>query len=103
MVFDRVRENRIRHAGEPFDAIVNHSLLQTLGRSLNTSLTVVLMLTRAAAVRQRCHPRRSCFAMVIGIVSGTYSSIFNASALLVDWHRWDERRRQRAFAAQRAA
>ena len=39
VVFDRVRENRIRHAGEPFSEIVNHSLLQTIGRSLNTSLT----------------------------------------------------------------
>ena len=44
VVFDRIRENRIRHAGEPFSAIVNHSLLQTIGRSLNTSLTVVMVL-----------------------------------------------------------
>ena len=51
VVYDRIRENRIRHAGEPFDAIVNHSLLQTLGRSLNTSLTTVLVLTALAAVR----------------------------------------------------
>jgi len=36
VVYDRIRENRVRHAGEPFDAIVNHSLLQTVGRSLNT-------------------------------------------------------------------
>ena len=44
VVFDRVRENRARHAGEPFDRIVNHSILQTLGRSITTSLTVVLTL-----------------------------------------------------------
>ena len=37
VVFDRIRENRARHAGEPFDAIVNHSILQTLGRSINTA------------------------------------------------------------------
>ena len=44
VVFDRIRENRIRHAGEPFGAMVNHSILQTLGRSINTSLTVVVTL-----------------------------------------------------------
>jgi len=45
VVFDRIRENKARHAGEPFDAIVNHSVLQTFGRSINTSFTVVLTLT----------------------------------------------------------
>src|SRR6185503_4550432 len=44
VVFDRVRENRVRHAGEPFDEIVNHSILQTIGRSITTSLTVVITL-----------------------------------------------------------
>ena len=43
--------------------------------------------------------RAFVFAMVIGILSGTYSSIFNASMLLVDWHLWDERRRERVVAA----
>jgi preprotein translocase SecF subunit len=45
VVFDRIRENRARHAGEPFAEIVNHSLLQTFGRSITTSFTVVLTLT----------------------------------------------------------
>ena len=45
VVFDRVRENRVRHAGEPFAEIVNHSILQTFGRSITTSFTVVLTLT----------------------------------------------------------
>ena len=52
VVFDRVRENRVRHAGEPFAEIVNHSLLQTFGRSITTSFTVVLTLTDAAALRR---------------------------------------------------
>jgi preprotein translocase subunit SecF len=100
VVFDRVRENRIRHAGEPFSAIVNHSLLQTLGRSLNTSLTTVTVLT--ALLLFGPHSITSfVFAMVIGIISGTYSSIFNASALLVTWHEWSEERRQREFATVR--
>ena len=101
VVYDRIRENRIRHAGEPFDAIVNHSLLQTLGRSLNTSMTTVMVLTALLLFGSEA-TRAFVFAMVIGIVSGTYSSIFNASALLVDWHLWDERRRQREFAAVRS-
>ena len=100
VVFDRVRENRIRHAGEPFAAIVNHSLLQTLGRSLNTSLTTIMVLTALLLFGSEAI-RAFVFAMVIGIISGTYSSIFNASALLVTWHEWSERRRQREFAAAR--
>jgi preprotein translocase SecF subunit len=100
VVFDRVRENRIRHAGEPFSAIVNHSLLQTLGRSLNTSLTTIMVLT-ALLLFGADSIRSFVLAMVIGIISGTYSSIFNASALLVTWHEWSEERRQREFAAVR--
>jgi preprotein translocase subunit SecF len=98
VVFDRIRENRVRHAGEPFSAIVNHSLLQTVGRSLNTSLTTVLVLS-ALLLFGSDAIRAFVFAMVIGIISGTYSSIFNASALLVTWHEWSERRRLREIAA----
>ena len=101
VVYDRIRENRIRHAGEPFAAIVNHSLLQTLGRSLNTSLTTIIVLT-ALLLFGSDAIRAFVFAMVVGIISGTYSSIFNASALLVSWHEWDERRRQRAFATAKS-
>jgi len=99
VVFDRVRENRVRHSGEEYDAIVNHSILQTAGRSINTSLTVVftllaLFLFGGAAVHS------FVLALLVGIVSGTYSSVFNASPLLVDWHLWDERRRRRELARQ---
>ncbi len=100
VVFDRIRENRIRHAGEPFPAIVNHSLLQTLGRSLNTSMTTVLVLF-ALLLFGSDAIRAFVFAMMIGIISGTYSSIFNASALLVTWHEWADKRRQQQFAAAR--
>lgn len=101
VVFDRIRENRLRHAGEPFAAIVNHSLLQTLGRSLNTSLTTVLVLFALLLFGSEA-TRPFIFAMVVGILIGVYSSIFNASALLVDWHERDERRRQQQFAEARA-
>ena len=88
VVFDRIRENRIRHAGEPFGAIVNHSILQTLGRSINTSLTVVVTLT-ALLLLGPATIRTFTLALLIGVVSGTYSSIFNASQLLVAWYEWD--------------
>ena len=94
VVFDRVRENKARHAGEPFDQIVNHSILQTFGRSIMTSLTVVLtllalLLFGGAAISD------FILALLIGIVSGTYSSIFVAAPLLVDWHLRDDRRHGR--------
>jgi preprotein translocase subunit SecF len=100
VVFDRVRENKARHAGEPFDQIVNHSILQTFGRSIMTSLTVVLtllalLLFGGAAIQD------FILALLIGIVSGTYSSIFVASPIVVDWHLWDDRRHGR-IAAPRA-
>ncbi len=102
VVYDRIRENRARHAGEPFDRIVNHSILQTFGRSINTSFTVVLtllslLLFGGSAIQF------FVLALLIGIVSGTYSSIFNASPLLVVWHEWEDRNRERDAAAARTA
>ena len=99
VVYDRVRENRARHAGEPFDEIVNHSILQTIGRSITTSLTVVitllaLLLFGGAAINN------FLIALIIGIVSGTYSSIFVAAPLLVDWHLWEDRRHGRMAASR---
>ncbi|TAK22055.1 MAG: protein translocase subunit SecF [Chloroflexota bacterium] len=84
VVFDRIRENMRRMNGQPFESIVNHSLAQTLGRSLATSLTVVFTLT-ALVLFGGVTTRIFALTLLIGIVSGTYSSIFNASALLVSW------------------
>ena len=97
VVFDRVRENRIRHAGEPFAEIVNHSLLQTFGRSITTSFTVVLTLT-ALLLFGGSATEEFVLALLIGIISGTYSSIFTASPLLVVWQEWEDRRRGRLTA-----
>lgn len=99
VVFDRVRENKARHAGEPFDRIVNHSILQTLGRSIATSFTVVitllaLLLFGGAAIRT------FVLALLVGIISGTYSSIFNAAPLLVVWQEWEDRRKVRRAAVR---
>ncbi|MEA2638911.1 MAG: preprotein translocase subunit SecF [Chloroflexota bacterium] len=84
VVFDRIRENSVRHVGEPFEDIVNHSLMQTMGRSLTTSLTVLLTLF-TLWLFGGVTIRNFVLALLVGILSGTYSSIFNASMLLVVW------------------
>jgi preprotein translocase SecF subunit len=100
VVFDRIRENRARHAGEPFDQIVNHSILQTFGRSINTSMTVVITLL-ALFFFAGSAIHYFVLALLIGIVSGTYSSIFNASPILVVWQLWEDRRRAAHLATLR--
>jgi preprotein translocase subunit SecF len=70
--------------GEPFEDIVNHSLMQTMGRSLTTSLTVLLTLF-TLWLFGGVTIRNFVLALLVGILSGTYSSIFNASMLLVVW------------------
>ncbi|HXG42546.1 MAG TPA: protein translocase subunit SecD [Dehalococcoidia bacterium] len=88
VVFDRIRENMSRYPGEPFADIVNTSLTETLVRSLNTSLTliitVVAMLLLAGTAVQTL-----LLVMLLGTVTGTYSSIFVASQVLVSWEEGD--------------
>jgi len=86
VVFDRIRENMQRRSSESFEQIVNASLVQTLSRSLNTSLTVLFTLS-ALTLFGGDSIRTFTFALLIGIFSGTYSSIFNASMILVIWER----------------
>jgi len=78
---------------------VNHSLLQTFGRSITTSFTVVLTLT-ALLLFGGAATAQFVLALLIGIISGTYSSIFNASPLLVVWQEWDDRRKARLNATR---
>ncbi len=91
VVFDRIRENLKRFGGESFEKIVNDSILQTLDRSLNTSLTVVLVLL-ALLLFGGDSIRWFVVALLIGIVSGTFSSIFNAAPLLVVWQEFTNKR-----------
>ena len=86
VVFDRIRENMQRRTSETFDQVVNASLVQTMARSLNTSLTVIFTLT-ALTLFGGLSIRTFTLALLIGIISGTYSSIFNASMLLVMWEK----------------
>ena len=87
VVFDRIRENMQRRTSETFDEVVNASLVQTLARSLNTSLTVIFTLSALTLFGGSGSVHNFTLALLIGIVSGTYSSIFNASMLLVIWER----------------
>jgi len=91
VVFDRIREN-LRRSRKDFAVIVNESILQTLGRSLNTSLTVILVLLSLLFFSGES-TRWFIVALLVGIVSGTFSSIFNASPLLVLWHEISERKK----------
>lgn len=85
VVFDRVREN-LSHAGrESFEEIVNVSLNETLGRSINTSLTVLFVLFSAYFLGGESI-RNFILTMIVGISVGVYSSIFLGSPLLVSWH-----------------
>ncbi len=91
VVFDRIRENLQRKTVETFNDIVNASLLQTMARSLNTSLTVLITLS-ALVLFGGSSIRSFTLALLIGIFSGTYSSIFNASMLLVMWETGEWRK-----------
>jgi preprotein translocase subunit SecF len=86
VVFDRIRENVARRAGVDFSDIVNYSIIQTIVRSVNTSLTVVFTLLALYLFGGETI-KNFILALLIGIISGTYSSIFNASLLLVVWDR----------------
>lgn len=92
VVFDRIRENLTKDRGTSFAEVVNNSILQTLTRSINTSLTVVLVLFTLLLFGGETI-RWFVVALLVGIISGTYSSIFNASPILVVWHEWRLRRK----------
>jgi preprotein translocase subunit SecF len=85
VVFDRVRENSGIFRRLPFETLVNHSIVQTLGRSLNTQLMTVEFMLLSLALFGGVTTREFCLIMLVGLASGTYSSIFIASSALVIW------------------
>ncbi len=96
VVFDRIRENLLLHRRATYEAVVNHSMVQTLHRSINTSLTALLALL-ALALFGGSTTFRFVVTLMIGILSGTFSSIFNAAPILVvwenrEWRTWFRRR-----------
>jgi preprotein translocase subunit SecF len=90
VIFDRIRENLRQASRLTFEQNVNLSIIQSLARSLNTSMTVLFVLV-ALFLISPTNIKGFTLALLIGIISGTYSSIFNASPLLVVWRRLDPR------------
>lgn len=87
VVFDRIRENFRRFRGETLGTISNRSIVETAVRSLGTHVTTLLTMV-SILVLGGPTIRQFMATLVVGVISGTYSSIFNATALLV---AWDER------------
>lgn len=86
VVFDRIRENMLKSPGSPLETTVNRSIMETLGRSLNTSITTLFVLL-ALLLLGGTTISDFVTVLLIGIVSGTYSSICIASQLLVVWEK----------------
>lgn len=86
VIFDRIRENSRIHRNLPYEKIVNHSIVQTFSRSLKTSFTVMLTLL-ALMMFGGVSINHFSSILFIGILSGTYSSIFNAAMILVVWEK----------------
>ena len=96
VVFDRIRENSNIYRRVGYETVVNHSIVQTLDRSINTQLTVMLTLL-ALALFGGASIRHFVVILLVGVFSGTYSSIFNASPILVvwenkEWRNWFRRK-----------
>jgi len=96
VVFDRIRENLHLNRGEALNPVINFSIMQTLARSVITSLTVVFTLL-ALYLFGGYSVRNFALALIIGIISGTYSSIFNASQIVSLWQEIEDRLRHRAL------
>lgn len=101
VVFDRVRENSNIYRRIEYEKMVNHSIVQTLDRSLTTQLTVMFTLF-ALVLFGGDSIRHFVIILLVGIFSGTYSSIFNAAPILVvwenrEWNNWFKRKEEAAI------
>ena len=94
VVFDRIRENlrlnEQHHKRESYDEVVGRSIMQTLARSINTSFTVVIVLVSLYFLGP-ASTKTFALTLIVGMVAGTYSSIFLASPLLVVWERFQKK------------
>jgi len=99
VIFDRIRENGRLMSNVPYDQMVNTSLLQTMTRSVNTLATVLITLF-ALYFFGGDTLKNFAFALLVGVTSGAYSSIFIASPLLVMWKKFDEGKRRREVASR---
>jgi preprotein translocase subunit SecF len=85
VVFDRIRENSSIYRRLPFETLANHSIVQTLQRSINTQLMTVEYLLLALALFGGVTLREFAILLLVGLFMGTYSSIFIAAPILVIW------------------
>ncbi len=91
VVFDRIRENLLKERSKySFEELVNRSVNQTLGRSINTSLTLILVLL-ALYFAGPASLHYFILTLLVGVTTGIYSSIFVASPLLIIWQNWSEK------------
>lgn len=102
VIFDRIRENMRKRSREDFNRVVNDSLLETMSRSINTGMTVLIMLFVMLFIGGESI-YNFILAMLIGIATGLYSSIFNASMVVTAWHNWDTKRLATAAPAGRTS
>ena len=87
VVFDRIRENSSSLRRLDYETLVNHSIVQTLQRSINTQLMTVEFLLLALAFFGGVTLRQFVIVLLVGLMSGTYSSIFIAAPVLVVWEK----------------
>jgi preprotein translocase subunit SecF len=92
VVFDRIRENTTILRRLPFERLVNHSIVQTLQRSINTQLMTVEFMLLALALFGGVTLRQFAITLLVGLFMGTYSSIFIAAPILVVWENQEWRR-----------
>lgn len=91
VVYDRIRELKKKHSYLTFEDIVNRAVVETMGRSLNNSLTIIFMLL-AMYLLGGDTTKWFIFALLIGTISGTYSSTFTAAPLLIAWEKIAKRK-----------
>jgi preprotein translocase subunit SecF len=93
VVYDRIRELKKKHGYLDFDEIINRAVVETMGRSINNSLTIIFMLM-AMYLLGGSTTTWFIFALLVGTVSGTYSSTFTAAPILILWDKLSQRRKK---------
>jgi len=94
VVYDRIRESQKRHPGANFIDLVNKAITETLARSLNNSMTIIFMLLALYLLGGETI-KWFIFALLVGTISGTYSSTFTAAPLLVVWDELEKKIRKK--------
>lgn len=96
VIFDRIRENlrlnEERHKHQEFGEVVGHSIAQTITRSINTSVTVIIVLVALFFLGPEA-TKNFALTLIVGMIVGTYSSILLASPLLVVWQKFSSRKK----------